>query len=89
MATKTIYVDPGWGMWGEQPPCEHLTALREFLEQHKLTVWSEHGEEPHGWVNVGCDVCRRTYETTLRPQEGGYDDPTVTWSNEDPEDADD
>lgn len=81
MATETV-VDPSWGKYGDEEPCVHLIALREFLQANCLAVYSEHGEQPSGWVNVFCDVCRRTYETTLQPQEGTYDGAKVTWSHE-------
>lgn len=55
----------GWGRFGDEAPCEHLLALRDFLEAQGLGVWSEHGEEPQGWVNVSCEACRRTYQTVL------------------------
>ena len=59
--------DGAWGYWRKEPPCEHLLALRAFLETNEMTVRSEHGEEPHGWVNVHCEKCHRTYGTVLRP----------------------
>ena len=46
--------------------CKHLLALRAFLVDNGLKVWSEHGEEPAGWVNVSCGHCSRTYEITLK-----------------------
>lgn len=55
-----------WGYFGEEPPCEHLLNLRAVLEQTGMEVWSEHGEQPSGWVNVYCGRCHRTYETVLR-----------------------
>ena len=35
-------------------PCEEIKALRRYLEEHHLAIWSEHGE-PFPWVNVGCE----------------------------------
>ena len=55
-----------WGAYGDEPPCEHLLALRGYLEEHGLSVWGELTEQPGGWVNVGCETCGRTYEVTLR-----------------------
>lgn len=55
-----------WGRWGTEPPCEHLLALRKFLTENDLHVWSEDGAEPDGWCNVGCQRCHRAYEVTLR-----------------------
>lgn len=55
-----------WGFYGSEPPCEHLIALRAFLEANEMGVYSEHGTKPIGWVNVHCALCKRTYETVLR-----------------------
>jgi len=55
-----------WGYYNNDPPCEHLLALRKFLEEKDMEVWSEHGTGPHGWVNVHCAACKKTYETTLQ-----------------------
>lgn len=55
-----------WGKWGDEPACTPLLSLRRFLEDNHMSVWSEHGESPDGWVNVGCADCRRTYEVTLQ-----------------------
>lgn len=71
-----------WGRYGDEPPCEHLRALREYLLSAGLRVWSEHGRTPWGWVNVSCESCCRTYETTLRERDDG------TWSDEDSDDTD-
>lgn len=61
-----------WGYFGNRPPCAHLVALRAFLEASEMAVYSEHGEDPKGWVNVVCSQCARTYETTLcEPWEAG------------------
>lgn len=57
--------DKEWGRYGNKPPCEHLIALRNFLAKTGLAIWSEHGEQPAGWVNVSCPHCHRTYETEL------------------------
>lgn len=54
-----------WGKYGGSGPCEHLIELRNTLARLRLAVWSEHGEDPAGWVNVNCEACGRTYETTL------------------------
>jgi hypothetical protein len=54
-----------WGFWGQEPPCAHLKALRRFIENSPLEVYSEHGEQPAGWVNIHCRKCHRTYETVL------------------------
>lgn len=75
-----IKVDDSWGRYGSEPPCEHLIELREFLENNQITVWSEHGEEPAGWVNLHCTRCGRTYETTLRPHESATGE--EIWTNE-------
>lgn len=57
----------GWGYYNRNtPPCEHLVALREFLVRNRMSVWSEHGEGPWGWVNIHCGQCNRTYETVLQ-----------------------
>lgn len=56
----------GWGCWGDAPPCVHLMALRAVIEQHGLSVYSELGTDPAGWVNVHCPACSRTYEVTLQ-----------------------
>jgi len=54
-----------WGKYGDEPPCEHLLSLREFLVASGLCVYSEHGEPDH-WVNVHCAKCHRTYEVSFR-----------------------
>ena len=54
-----------WGTYGDEPPCVHLRQLRALLEASGLSIYSEHGVEPQGWVNVHCPHCGRTYETTL------------------------
>lgn len=56
-------------------PCEHVEALRVEMRTRRITIWSEHGEQPHGWVNVHCDLCKRTYEITMRPTPGTADYP--------------
>lgn len=56
-----------WGHYGMEPPCEHLIALLDYLRRHRMDVWSEHGEDPPGWVNAYCETCHRTYNTTLDP----------------------
>lgn len=56
-----------WGKYNGELPCLHLVALRRFLEATRLSIWSERGENPEGWVNVHCDQCDRTYEVTLAP----------------------
>lgn len=55
----------GWGKWGNEPPCEHLVALRNLLFLTGMCVYSEHGE-PDLWVNVSCEKCHRTYEVSFR-----------------------
>lgn len=77
----SIKVSESWGKYGSESPCEHLIALRNLLESTGMTVWSEHGESPSGWVNVSCESCRRTYETTLRPRYRGMS-PEI-WSDDD------
>lgn len=57
--------DDNWGEYGEKKPCRHLLALRDFMKSTGMDVWSEHGTEPGGWVNIGCSSCRRTYEAVL------------------------
>lgn len=48
-------------------PCEHIKALRQYLEDHGLTVFSEEGE-PQRWVNVSCaESTHFTYEGMLQP----------------------
>ena len=54
-----------WGRFGSEEPCSHLRRLRIFLEDEGMSITSEHGLEPAGWVNVYCS-CGRTYETVLR-----------------------
>ena len=54
--------------------CKHLLALRRYLYDYSMEIWSEHGEEPAGWVNVSCPECRRTYEVVLRQPHEGSDD---------------
>ena len=56
-----------WNHYGKEPPCEHLLTLHAFLESTNIGIWSEHDEQPAGWVNVQCFHCHRTYEVTLRP----------------------
>lgn len=45
-------------------PCEHVKALRQYLQVNGLEVWAEHAE-PDGWVNTHCDACHTTYEGLL------------------------
>ena len=45
--------------------CEHVQALRAWLRKHGISIRSEHGEEPDGWVNVTCSTCATTQEITL------------------------
>ena len=54
-----------WGHSVSEKPCEHLLALRDYLELRGLCVWSEHGE-PDAWVNVFCGQCQKTYEVSFR-----------------------
>lgn len=70
-------IHESWGRWGSEPPCEHLLELRNQLIKLDIGIHGEHSEQPHGWVNVHCGACGRTYETTLRPNEQGV------WTNED------
>jgi len=56
--------DDEWGFWGNEPPCEHMLALREFLIANWMDIWGEFTDD--GFVNVSCERCSRTYETTLR-----------------------
>lgn len=37
--------------------CPHVVALRAYLRDHQISVWSECGEEPNGWVKVHCHQC--------------------------------
>lgn len=37
--------------------CPHVVALRVYLRDQQISVWSECGEEPNGWVNVKCRQC--------------------------------
>jgi hypothetical protein len=55
----------GWGKYGDQPPCEHLLALRRFLEENQMEVIGDDTFDPYGWVNVTCNKCSRCYEVTL------------------------
>lgn len=57
----------GWGEFNGESPCPCLTGLRKYIEDNNLSVYSEHGEEPSGWVNVHCPNHWRTYEVTLKP----------------------
>ena len=56
--------------WGDMKcideGCEHVRMLRAYLKAEKLSVYSEHGENPQGWVNASCERCRGTYETLLQ-----------------------
>lgn len=56
-------------MSDNESECEHVRALRKYLAVSEIEVYSEHGEEPAGWVNVRCERCKRVYETTLRNEE--------------------
>jgi hypothetical protein len=73
--TAESWDEPGWGVWGREEPCKHLLALRDFMKAQGLDAWSEHGTDPDGWVNVGCEKCGRTYEVVLSnrnvPEEDG------------------
>lgn len=67
MAKQKARACPDWGRFGDEPPCSHLVALLDYLRVNRLDIWSEHGSQPDGWVNVHCESCHRTYETTLDP----------------------
>ena len=54
--------------------CEHVAALRSDMRARGITIWSEHGECPQGWVNVHCEACHRTFEVTMRPTYGTVDE---------------
>lgn len=54
--------------------CKHIHELRMYLEAAGLSVWSEHGEQPWGWVNVHCEKCGRTEQITLRKIDGEYEE---------------
>jgi len=41
--------------------CDCLNGLRAYLNEHQMSVYSEH--EENGWVNVNCQ--HMTYETEL------------------------
>lgn len=56
----------GWGRYGGEPPCTHLIMLVKRMRELGVAIWSEHGVQPDGWVNVSCEQCCRTYEVTLR-----------------------
>jgi len=45
--------------------CEHVLELEAIMRHSKIDIYSEHGEEPRGWVNVHCGECDRTYEIRL------------------------
>lgn len=75
-----IPVCDDWGRYGQEPPCEHLVALRNFLEASGLKVWAEHAESPWGWCNVHCSDCQRTYQTTLQPSV--LDDESEAWTDQ-------
>lgn len=54
-----------WGYSGDDPPCKHLLALRALLAEQKITIYSEHGEQPAGWVNIYCKQCGLIREDVL------------------------
>jgi hypothetical protein len=54
-----------WGFYGDKPPCEHLLALRAFLES--MDMWVKGELTDTGWVNVHCRECARTYEVEMMP----------------------
>ncbi|KKN32420.1 hypothetical protein LCGC14_0814080 [marine sediment metagenome] len=60
----------GWGRYNRTTPaCDHLISLREFLVRNRMSVYSEHGEEPDGWINwinIHCKQCHRVYEEVLQ-----------------------
>ena len=45
--------------------CEHVAALKKFLDEKKLRVYGELTEMPRGWVNVSCSACGQTCEVKL------------------------
>jgi len=53
----------------ETRTCEHVKALHAYLREWQLDIYSEHGEEPQGWVNVHCRRCKKTFEISIRLQE--------------------
>lgn len=52
--------------------CAHVEMLRTEMQRLGVTIWSEHGEQPAGWVNVHCRDCQLTFEVTMRPRDGVY-----------------
>jgi len=45
--------------------CEHVVKLEQYMRDNGIDVYSEHGEEPRGWVNVTCETCKSTFEIRL------------------------
>ena len=46
-------------------PCIHILEVRDYCKRLGITIWSEHGEDPAGWVNIYCQTCHRTLESAL------------------------
>ncbi len=46
-------------------PCEHMLALAALAGVLRLRIYSEHGEEPAGWVNIHCYRCGAVCETDI------------------------
>lgn len=61
--------DEVWGAYGNKQPCEHLLGLRNYLIDNNMTIDNDFNE-PHGWCDVSCNKCNKTYEVILKPREG-------------------
>jgi uncharacterized protein YbdZ (MbtH family) len=46
-------------------PCEHILELARIAKEMGISIWSEHGEQPAGWVNIFCEKCKGTCETAV------------------------
>lgn len=49
-------------------PCQHIIELSRIAREMGLSIWSEQGEEPAGWVNIHCRDCDGTCETDILNQ---------------------
>ena len=60
-----IYVESKGSADCMREPCEHILELARIAKEMGISIWSEHGEQPAGWVNIFCEKCKGTCETAV------------------------
>ena len=59
-------------MSGSEDYCEHVLDLARYISRIGFSIWGELTEEPHGWVNVWCPMCKATYETDILRDQSAF-----------------